>query len=46
MGQETSKYRKIMRTLQTGENAGKKLWYATAVSDREMICTQIKIFKI
>ena len=32
MGQETSKYRKIMRTLQTG----KKLWYATAVSDREM----------
>ena len=36
MGQETSKYRKIMRTLQTGENAGKKLWYATAVSDREM----------
>ena len=31
-----SKYRKIMRTPQTGENAGKKLWYATAVSDREM----------
>ena len=29
MGQETSKYRKIMRTLQTGENAGKKLRYAT-----------------
>ena len=25
-----------MRTPQTGENAGKKLWYATAVSDREM----------
>ena len=37
MGQETSKYRKIMRTPQTGENAGKKLWYATAVCDREMI---------
>ena len=36
MGQGTSKYRKIMRTPQTGENAGKKLWYATAVSDREM----------
>ena len=35
MGQGTSKYRKIMRTPQTGENAGKKLWYATAVSDRE-----------
>ena len=35
-GQGTSKYRKIMRTPQTGENAGKKLWYATAVSDREM----------
>ena len=36
MGQGTSKYRKIMRTPQTGENAGKKLWYATAVSDRGM----------
>ena len=36
MGQGTRKYRKIMRTPQTGENAGKKLWYATAVSDREM----------
>ena len=36
MGQGTSKYRKIMRTPQTGENAGKKLWYATVVSDREM----------
>ena len=36
MGQGTSKYRKIMHTPQTGENAGKKLWYATAVSDREM----------
>ena len=33
MGQGTSKYRKITRTPQTGENAGKKLWYATAVSD-------------
>ena len=36
MGQGTSKYRKVKRTPQTGENAGKKLWYATAVSDREM----------
>ena len=36
MGQGTSKYRKVTRTPQTGENAGKKLWYATAVSDREM----------
>ena len=36
MGQGPSKYRKITRTPQTGENAGKKLWYATAVSDREM----------
>ena len=36
MGQGTSKYRKVTRTPQPGENAGKKLWYATAVSDREM----------
>ena len=36
MGQGTSKYRKIMRTPQTGENAGKELWYATVVTDREM----------
>ena len=36
MGQGTSKYRKVTRTPQTGENAGTKLWYATAVSDREM----------
>ena len=36
MGQGTCKYRKIMRTPQSGENAGKKLWYATAVSDREV----------
>ena len=36
MGQGTCKYRKITRTPQSGENAGKKLWYATAVSDREM----------
>ena len=36
MGQGTSKYRKVTRTPQTGENAGKKLWYATAVSDHEM----------
>ena len=26
----TLKYRKIQRTPQTGENAGKKKWYATA----------------
>lgn len=32
----TLKYRKIQRTPQTGENAGKKKWYATAVTDREM----------
>ena len=36
MGLGTSKYRKVMRTPQSGENAGKKLWYATAVSGREM----------
>ena len=36
MGIGTSKYRKVMRTPQRGENAGTKLWYATAVSDREM----------
>ena len=36
MGQGTSKYRKITRTPQTGENAGKELWYATVVTDREM----------
>ena len=36
MGIGTSKYRKVMRTPQSGENAGKTLWYATAVSDREM----------
>ena len=32
----TLKYRKVQRTPQNGENAGKNLWYATAVSDREM----------
>ncbi len=32
----TLKYRKTQRTPQTGENAGKTLWYATAVTDREM----------
>ena len=32
----TLKYRKTPRTPQTGENAGKTLWYATAVTDREM----------
>ena len=41
MGQGTSKYRKVTRTPQTGENAGKKLWYATAVSDREMSFEEI-----
>ena len=36
MGQGNIKYRKIKRTPQTGENAGKELWYATGVTDREM----------
>ena len=36
MGQGNIKYRKIKRTPQTGENAGKELWYATVVTDREM----------
>ena len=29
MGQGNIKYRKVKRTPQTGENAGKELWYAT-----------------
>ena len=36
MGQGNIKYRKVQRTPQTGENAGKELWYATVVTDREM----------
>ena len=36
MGQGNIKYRKIKRIPQTGENAGKELWYATVVTDREM----------
>ncbi len=32
----TLKYRKVQRTPQSGENAGKKKWYATSVTDREM----------
>ena len=32
----TLKYRKVQRTPQSGENAGKKKWYAAAVSDREV----------
>ena len=32
----TLKYRKIQRTPQTGDNAGKTKWYATVVTDREM----------
>ena len=32
----TLKYRKIQRTPQSGENAGKKKWYATSVTDREV----------
>lgn len=36
MGQGNIKYRKIKRTPQTGENAGKELWYATVVTNREM----------
>ena len=30
----TLKYRKVQRTPQTGENAGKKKWYATSVTDQ------------
>ena len=36
MGQGNIKYRKVKRPPQTGENAGKELWYATVVTDREM----------
>ena len=36
MGQGNIKYRKVKRTPQTGENAGKELWYATVVTDREI----------
>ena len=36
MGQGNIKYRKVKRTPQAGENAGKELWYATVVTDREM----------
>lgn len=36
MGQGNIKYRKVKRTPQTGENAGKELWYANVVTDREM----------
>ena len=36
MGQGNIKYRKVKRTPQSGENAGKELWYATVVTDREM----------
>ena len=36
MGQGNIKYRKVKRTPQTGENAGKELWHATVVTDREM----------
>ena len=36
MGQGNIKYRKVKRIPQTGENAGKELWYATVVTDREM----------
>lgn len=32
----TLKYRKITRTPQSGENANKKMWYATTVTDREV----------
>lgn len=32
----TLKYRKVQRTPQTGENAGKKKWYAASVCDREL----------
>ena len=30
------KYRKMQRTPKTGENAGKTLWYATAVTDQDV----------
>ena len=36
MGQGNIKYRKVKRTPQKGENAGKELWYATVATDREM----------
>ena len=32
----TLKHRKITRTPQSGENANKKMWYATTVTDREV----------
>lgn len=32
----TLKFRKITRTPQSGENANKKMWYATTVTDREV----------
>ena len=32
----TLKYRKVQRVPVSGENAGKKMWYAAAVTDREM----------
>ena len=36
----TLKYRKVQRTPQTGENAGKKKkkWYATSVTGRSPRC--------
>ena len=34
----TLKYCKVQRTPQTGENAGKKKWYATSVTDRSPRC--------
>ena len=34
----TLKYRKVQRTPQTSENAGKKKWYATSVTDRSPRC--------
>ena len=34
----TLKYRKVQRTPQTGENAGKKKWYATSVTDHSLLC--------
>lgn len=32
----TLRYRKVTRTPQSGPNKDKKMWYATAVTDREM----------
>ena len=40
----TLKYRKVQRTPQTSENAGKKKWYATSVTDRSPRCITHRVF--